>query len=323
MTLNIGLIGTGSFAQKHGDILAGMEGVRVAAVCGSSKEKAGVLAGRYPEAAAYGEVTDMLEGTQLDAAYICVPPFAHGEIELALVSAGIPFLVEKPLGTDLETPTAILEQVSSKGLITSVGYHFRYMDNATRAKELLAGQTAGMAIGRWLGGMPGVYWWRKQEGSGGQIMEQTTHIVDLLRYLMGEVTEVYAAYAQRVMHEQMEGVTVPDVGAITLKMASGAVASITNTCMSPHAGSAGLQIYASGGLLELDHQQLAYTTEGQSVIHKNRTDPYKLENQLFIEAIRSGDPSAIRSSYADAWRTQQVTAAANRSAMIEQPVRII
>lgn len=323
MNVNIGLVGTGSFAQKHGDILAAMDGVKIAAVCGSSREKAAALAGRYPDAVAYGQVTDMLNGTKLDAAYICVPPFAHGEVEVALVAAGIPFLVEKPLGTDLETPTRILEQVTTSGLITSVGYHFRYMDNAARARELLANQTAGMAIGRWLGGMPGVYWWRKQEGSGGQIMEQTTHVIDLLRYLMGEVTEVYAAYAQRVMHEQLDGVTVPDVGVLTLKMASGAVASVTNTCMSPHAGSAGLQIYASGGLLELDHNQLAYTTEGQSVTHKNRTDPYKLENQIFIEAVRSGDPSAIRSTYADAWRTQQVTAAANRSALIEQPVRIM
>ena len=56
-------------------------------------------------------------------------------------------------------------------------------------------QTIGMALGRWMGGMPGVAWWRRQEGSGGQFVEQTTHIVDLLRYCAGEVTEVYAAAA--------------------------------------------------------------------------------------------------------------------------------
>ncbi|MFS0727072.1 Gfo/Idh/MocA family protein [Paenibacillus sp. 1P07SE] len=323
MTLSIGLIGTGSFAAKHGDILAAMEDVKVTGVVGSSREKADTLASRYPGASGYGAVADMIEGAKLDAAYICVPPFAHGGAELALAEAGIPFFVEKPLGVDLATPSRILEQVTAQSLITSVGYHFRYMDSAARAKELLAGQTAGMAIGRWLGGMPGVYWWRKQEGSGGQLVEQTTHIIDLLRYLMGEVTEVYAAYAQRVMHEEMEGVTVPDVGALTLKMASGAVASITNTCMSPHAGSAGLQIYASGGLLELEHQQLIHTTADQKVHYKNKQDPYQLENQIFIEAVRTGDPSAIRSTYADAWRTQQVTEAAGRSAQIEQPVRII
>jgi len=323
MTIKIGLIGTGSFASKHGDLLAAMEDVRVVAVSGTSVGKAEALASRYPGAAAYGSVTDMLNGGSLDAAYVCVPPFAHGEAELALAAAGIPFFVEKPLGVDLETPSRVLEEVRARRLITSVGYHFRYMDSAARARELLAGQTAGMAIGRWLGGMPGVYWWRRQEGSGGQLMEQTTHLVDLLRYLMGEVTEVYAAYAQRVMHEQHEGVTVPDVGALTLKMASGAVASLTNTCMSPHAGSVGLQVYASEGMLELDHQGLTHVSQDRKTLYKNITDPYALENRIFIDAVRTGDPEAIRSSYGDAWRTQQVTAAANRSALIEQPVRII
>ena len=90
----------------------------------------------------------MLDETKPDAVYICVPPFAHGEIELQLVQRGIPFLVEKPLGTNLDTPRQILHEVKKAGLITSAGYHFRYSDRPSRRLE---GRKIGMALGYWMG----------------------------------------------------------------------------------------------------------------------------------------------------------------------------
>ncbi|MFD0712028.1 Gfo/Idh/MocA family protein [Paenibacillus sp. GCM10027626] len=322
MTLHIGMIGNGGFSKKHAQQLSAMDGVKVSAICGSSKEKAERMAQDYSDARGYDSVEQMLDDRKLDAVYICVPPFAHGEIELALAKREIPFLVEKPLGVDLETPTAVLKQVESKGLLTSVGYHFRYMDGTQRAKAMLQEQTVGMALGYWLGGMPGVYWWRKADGSGGQFVEQTTHIIDMLRYLLGEVTEVYAAYGQRSMHEKAEGVSVPDVGTVTLKLASGAVATISNSCMLPVDHWAGLHVYTDGGVLEISSSGLKDIAAGRTTEYNNSSDPYASENEAFIHALRTGDSSRILSSYADAWRSQQIAVAANHSAAIGQPVRI-
>lgn len=322
MALKIGMIGTGWFADMHAKMLAGMEDVQVAAVCGSSLEKAERMAGQYAGAAAYARAADMLDGTPLDAVYVCVPPFAHGEMELELVERGIPFLVEKPLGTDLETPSRILKAVTDKRLITSVGYHFRYMDSTSKAVELLKDRTPGMALGYWMGGMPGVYWWRKEEGSGGQFVEQTTHIVDLLRYLLGEVEEVYAAYANRHMHTQKEDVTVPDVGTVTMRMKNGMVATVSNTCMMPIGHTTGLHVYTDAGVLELSSGGLKEFTSDRTTEYKNRSNPYEAENRAFLHAVRTGDVSGIRSSYADAWLTQRITLAANQSAKTGLPVRI-
>jgi len=322
MTIRVGVFGTGWFADKHAQMLAKMEGVQISAICGSSQEKADRMARGYSDARGYASVRDMLDDRKLDAAYICVPPFAHGDIELALAERGIPFFVEKPLGVDLAVPTAILEQIESKRLLTSVGYHFRYMDGTQQAKALLQQQMAGMALGYWTGGMPGVYWWRKAEGSGGQFVEQTTHIVDLLRYLLGEVTDVYAAYGHRVMHEKEEGVTVPDVGTVTLRMKSGAVATISNACMLPIEHRAELHVYTDAGVLELSRESLRELTQGGTTVHPNVSSPYESENRAFLHAVRTGDASGILSTYADAWRTQQVTVAANRSAATGEPVRV-
>ncbi|MFC7681714.1 Gfo/Idh/MocA family protein [Paenibacillus sp. GCM10028914] len=322
MTLNVGIIGTGWFSKVHADILSKMEGVSVKAFVGTSQEKAEKAVQGYPSAKAYTDVAQMLDETKPDAVYICVPPFAHGEIERQLVDRKIPFLVEKPLGVSKEVPQDILKRVTDSGLITSAGYHFRYTDAALKAAEILRERKIGMALGYWMGDMPQVYWWRKQEGSGGQFIEQTTHIVDLLRYLLGEVDEVYAAFAQRAMHEIHDGVTVHDVGTVTMKLKSGAVATISNTCMLPESEQVGLTIYTEQGSVDVKSDKLIVQEKGGLAEYPNGANPYQRESEAFIHAVRTGDTSRILSSYEDAFKTMEITYAALRSAETGMPVKI-
>ncbi|MCM3785496.1 Gfo/Idh/MocA family oxidoreductase [Neobacillus mesonae] len=325
MTLSIGIIGTGWFSKVHAGLLQQMEGVKVQSILGTSKEKADKMAAEYG-ANGYSELTEMLDAEQLDAVYICVPPMSHGEIELALIEQNIPFLVEKPLATDLALPQKIDAAIRNKGLLTSVGYHFRYQETTAQLKQELGNQTIGMAAGAWNGGMPGVAWWRRQEGSGGQFIEQTTHIVDLLRYVAGEVAEVQAMYASRSLHEIHEGVTVPDVGTVNLRLKNGAVANIMNTCILPDgvAGGAGLTFYSSQGVWDWNPEKLQISQSEPSGITKvaNTVNAYLLENEAFIHALRTGDRSRILSDYSDALRTQAVTVAALKSAETGQSVPI-
>lgn len=306
----------------HAEKLAAMEGVSVGAFCGTSLEKAETAARPHSDARGYASIEAMLDDRKLDAVYICTPPFAHGEIELALAERGIPFLVEKPIAVDEETPNRIRKAIAEKGLMTSVGYHFRYMDSTSRAKELLAGRTPLMALGQWMGSMPGVYWWRNMETSGGQFVEQTTHIVDLMRYLLGEVNEVYAAYGNRHMSTVEEGVSVPDVGTVTMKLASGAVATISNTCAIPAGGAAGLQIYTNTGVLQVTGEALVDIEAAKKTEYAASINPYVRENEAFLHAVRTGDGSKILSTYEDAWETHRVTMAANESARTGLPVKL-
>ena len=65
--------------------------------------------------------------------------------------------------------------------------------------------------------------------SGGQLVEQTTHQVDLMRYLAGEIVEVHARYANRVLGD-VPNLDIPDVQVVNLQFASGAVGSLTTSC---------------------------------------------------------------------------------------------
>ncbi|TXK84418.1 Gfo/Idh/MocA family oxidoreductase [Paenibacillus sp. N3.4] len=316
MKLLIGIIGTGWFSKVHAKILSEMEEVQLQAVCGTSIVKAQELASEFNIASSYDNVSEMLEKERLDAVYILVPPMSHGEIEMQLIERGIPFFVEKPIGLDVEQPSRILTAIREKSLITSVGYHFRYSDTVTQMKAMLAQMNIGMITGNWMGSMPQVAWWRDQERSGGQFIEQTTHLVDILRYCVGEIEEVYAMYGSQVMHKQFEGVTAADVGTVTLKFNSGIIANVSNTCVLPDGvGKVGITFYAQEGMLEWDTKNLKRTTGAHSTSEiTNVVNPYKAENEAFIHALKTGDRGRILSDYEDAYKTQQVTVAALKSA---------
>lgn len=323
LMINVGIIGTGWFSGVHAKILNKMEKVQIKAICGTDKEKAEEYAFEFDHAKGYGNLIEMLDEEKLDAVYICVPPFAHGEIEMELINRGIPFLVEKPLSVDLDIPKKIISKLKEQPLITSVGYHFRYRDSVTLLKNELERSKLGIVTGGWMGSMPTVPWWRNQETSGGQFIEQTTHLVDLLRYTAGEVEEVYAAYGSRSLPERYDNVTVPDVGTVTLKLKSGVIASLSNTCILPDGDSkVGLDFYSDKGIIHIDHNILEIRKDGLESVQKDTVDPYLKENEAFIHAVRTGNTSLILSDYTDAYKTQEITVAALISAQSGMPVKI-
>lgn len=323
LTSKIGMVGTGYFSKFHTEMLMKIPDVELAAICGTSIEKAERMTEEIPDARAYDDIVTMLDAEQLDAVYICVPPMKHGEIELELVKRGIPFLVEKPLGNELEIPTEILKGIKEKSLITSVGYHHRYSDSITTLKNELNGQYIGMVLGQFSTSMPTVSWWRDQASSGGQFLEQTTHIVDLLRFFCGEVEEVQAVYANNTLAVKDSSVTVADVGTVTLKLRNGAIANLSNTCILP-AGieKIGLTFYTDKGLYEWTPGRLEMSTAAGKFEILDQANPYQLENEAFIHAVRTGDQSRILSSYEDSFKTHQVTYASLQSAQKNRPVSL-
>ncbi|MCY9668593.1 Gfo/Idh/MocA family oxidoreductase [Paenibacillus alginolyticus] len=321
--LHIGIIGTGGFSKMHAKILTEMEDVQIQAVCGTSKAKAEEFASGFSIPSSYESVSEMLDAEHLDAVYILVPPMSHGEFEMQLIERGIPFFVEKPLGVNTEQPYQILTELRKKPLITSVGYHFRYTDTVSKMKQLLGQQNVGMITGNWMGDMPQVAWWRDQERSGGQFIEQSTHLVDILRYCVGEIDEVYALYGNQVMHKQFDGVTAADVGTVTLKFSSGVIANISNTCVLPNGlGKVGITCYTQEGMLEWDTERLKLIEAHATSEIKRLVNPYLVENEAFIHALKTGDTGRILSDYEDAFKTQQVTVAALKSAKLGMPVQI-
>jgi Predicted dehydrogenases and related proteins len=222
--------------------------------------------------------------------------------------------VEKPVARDLDYARRVEKAIQRAGVMSMVGYHFRYYGAIERAKERLQGLPVLMVKGAWDGGMPtGAPWWRTYAHSGGQLVEQTTHIFDLARYLVGEIAEVftYSHHNPALLHHPDGDIAVADV--VCLKFENGAVGVITNTNGLHAPGEVGLKVYTPERIVEVSWGRMVETEVNRKEEYHSRDNPYLRESEAFLTAIRTGDRSLIRSDYSDGVRTLAVTLAADEA----------
>ena len=260
---------------------------------------------------AYADYAAMLDRETLDAVYICVPPFAHGPLERAAVERRLPFFVEKPLACDWQTAAQIEQAVRACSLVTAVGYHWRYLDTVEEAQARLAANPAALVLGYWLDATPPPAWWRKEQESGGQMVEQTTHIFDVARVLVGDVTTVYATGARRE-RGAFPDADVCDVSVATLNFASGAIGTVASTCLLHWPHRIGLHLFGEGLAIELSEFDLMIDVGQGRPVRRAEGDPFVREDRAFIDAVQ-GKPNQIRASYAEALKTHRLTTAAAES----------
>jgi len=319
MAVRIGFIGTGGIASHHLNLLPNIERAHLVSFSDVVEEKAQAAAERF-EGTAYSDYRQMLDSEDLDAVYVCLPPFAHGDPEMAVIEHNMNLFVEKPLSTELSIAQDISEAVDGAGIIAVVGYNWRHQDTADKALEVLKGKRPVLGIGYWIGGTPGVAWWRVKAQSGGQIVEQTTHVFDTARYLMGEVVSVYAAGSHGHVNE-MPHYDVDDASTVSLTFENGAVASILSSCVADQGYGSGMQVIAQGLNIKLA-DNLTVEENGRTTIYTGKRNPYQFESELFLEAVETGDRSKLRATYADGVKTLAVTLAANQSIETGDVVRL-
>ena len=307
----IGFIGAGIIANRHLGNLLGFDDVSVVAVADLQLDRAREQADRCG-GAAYVEAGEMLDREVLDAVYVCVPPFAHGAPELAVLERGLPFFVEKPVGIDLETAETIARGVRERGVVTATGYHWRYLDIVDRARDLLADNPARLALGYWLDFTPPPPWWTREAKSGGQMVEQTTHVFDLARYLVGDVERVYAAGA-RLERPAFPTADIWDVSTATLHFTSGALGTVASTCLLNWPHRIGLHLYCEGMAVELSEWEIMVDVGKGRPIQQATGDPMVREDRDFVDAVQ-GKPNRVRAPYHEALETHRVVTAAVRSA---------
>ncbi len=261
--------------------------------------------------------------------FICVPPFVHGPVEDACIAAGLHLFVEKPVALAVATARNIDAAAKAKGLVTAAGYHWRYMGATDLTRELAAREELGFVITHFLGGVPGTPWWRRLAKSGGQIVEQATHLVDLARYFCGEVASVTAAGSRTIMHRRLEGHDIWDTQTASLTFESGVVASVTASNVLSGGGYAGFKLYTPDACYEIMEapatgSQLIVYRKGSETRYDGRAhgwrQPHYVGADAFLDAVLTADPSRIRSTYADAIRTLAVTLANNAACETGQPV---
>ncbi len=318
--VKVAFVGAGGNAQGHMARLAEIAGVKIGAVCDLVEEKVQQVCAEY-QAAAYSDYRAMLDEIEADAVYVSVPPFAHEDAEVLAARKGCHVFVEKPVVLNLDKGYEIAEEIDKAGVLSCVGYQLRLLDSAQRARKYLATRTIGMVSAHRWGGFPGTPWWRVMDRSGGQLHEQTTHQVDLMRYLAGEIVEVYARYARRVM-DDVENLDIPDAQGALLRFHDGAIGSVvTSPMMGQGGGVSDLKFLVEDHVLEWQVGGNLLTPDDDAEV---TAEPQATSNidEAFVAAIRSGDASTIPCSYRSGLQTSAVTLAANESARSGKPVEV-
>jgi myo-inositol 2-dehydrogenase/D-chiro-inositol 1-dehydrogenase len=129
----VGLVGAGAVAQRHARVLAGLPDVQLAGVTDVVPQAARRLAADYGVSARPDVAALLADG--VDAMYVCVPPFAHGPAERAVIDAGVPLFVEKPIEIKLDKARATAALIAERGLLTAVGHQWRYSALVERARD--------------------------------------------------------------------------------------------------------------------------------------------------------------------------------------------
>lgn len=324
-SVRVGFIGLGSKGKKHLWEVSRQEGAQIAAVCDINADLVAEI-GREYGVTSYTSHREMLEKEKMDALYIVVPPFAHSDAEIMAAERGIHLFMEKPVVLDIDKGLQILEAVEKAGIITCVGYHWRYMKSIAWAQQFIAERTVAMIVSAHWRAVHELPWWWVMDRSGGQVFEQGTHQVDLARYLTDdEITEVYAQYAQRVKSDSnYENFDIPDVYALTFRTRSGVIGSFTSSCTLNKGGHRIVHdvLLDEDQRLHFDRDGsvTVYPEPGERMAFEERSNIAEAIDDAFIKAVRTGDRSHIRSEFRDGLITCSVTMAANESARTGQPV---
>lgn len=336
MSIRIGFIGTGGIAAKHLRNIVAMDDVEVAGMCDVSLKqieatKARISAGggsakSLSDARSYVDFTVMLKRESLDAVYVCLPPWVHGEAEEAVIEAGVPMLVEKPVALDLKVAGRILGGIRDKGLIAATGYQMRYRPDIEMVKDRLQDCKIGMVTVMRFGGTPGKPWYIRQEKSGGQLIEMATHELDILRYLVGDLETIYAQADTRINNESNPEYNIFDVNCMTMRFENGVVGNFSNNFICDQGApdrAQGIHIMTGDLTISIVSGQASSVRTRAGIEELPEPGNFMaLEDAAFLQAVRENRPDLIRSDYENGVRSLAATLASDLSARSGEVIHV-
>jgi len=342
--LALAIIGAGSIGVRHLSNLKFIGKNRVVAVCDADDAQASKMANGIG-ARTYPSVDAMFDAEQgLDAVLICVPPGIRRQVFERAAERGIAVFCEKPPADSMEHAQEVARIVRDSGILCMQGFNQRYVPSVDRMRELLDGRTINVVLSTYLsapaltGGLRP--WFFEKDRSGGPLLDQAIHTIDLMRYIAGEIESVYTL-GNNVARPKGPGFTIEDTSISTIRFASGASGHHVHSWGTPW----GATNFAFNGpdfhlALELSGPPAVYGTigdpkgdgtpvrdefpqgpgmgrGGKMAATRSPDDPpdpmHYREMVVFLNAVRTGDTSAVRSSYADGMRSLAVVLAMNQS----------
>jgi predicted dehydrogenase len=228
--IKTGIIGCGKVAHIHANALNNIEESDFIAVCTRNLKKAKKFADQYG-VKAFSDISEMISQTGIETVIVGTPHPAHMQPTIQAIESGAHVIVEKPLASSLEDCDAMIESADINNKKLSVISQRRLYAPAQRIKRAIEDGKLGQPV---LGTVSMLGWrdkdyydsdpWRgtwEAEG-GGVLVNQAPHQLDLLLWYMGEIDELYGAWAN-LNHPYIE---VEDTSIAVIRFKNGALGNI-------------------------------------------------------------------------------------------------
>jgi predicted dehydrogenase len=229
-SVRLGVIGAGLVGAKHAAIAAGLPGCRLVGIADpnpATRQLAQNLTVGF-----YENYQAMISGEALDGVIIATPTERHVDVGISCAERGLHLMVEKPIASDVQAARRLIDCAKRRQVQILVGHHRRFNPLVETTREVVRSGKIGRLVAvsvLWTLLKPSDYFdveWRRKPG-GGPVLINMIHDVDNLRYICGEIQNVYAEVSSAA-----RGFAVEDTACVTLRFRNGALGTIvTSDCV--------------------------------------------------------------------------------------------
>lgn len=338
--VRIAVIGIGKMGLSHLAMIRVHPQVKLVGVCDTSKFLCDVLE-KYTDIATYSDYKEMFKEAKPDAVIVATPSRFHVDIVRAALEQGLHVFCEKPFCLNWTDSQQLASLASARGVVSQVGYHFRFVAAFEEVKRLVDCGAIGRvshvlaeAYGPVVLRPKGMSWRTQKDEGGGCLYDYAAHPVNLINWLFGAPDKVGDTTMSRLFSADTD-----DEVYSSFNYANGPSVqlSVNWSDESYRKMSVKLTLWGTGGRIYADRQEcqaylrksdglpagyvpgwnVRYTTDlTQPVWFYLRGEEYSAQLDYFVRCIMSGAQKNIN-SFSEAAETDRVLGLMRQSAQEE------
>jgi predicted dehydrogenase len=301
-SVRVGMIGTSWYADSlHLPSLTSHPHASVTAICGRNQERAGEMARKFQIPHVFSDYRALFDSGLVDAVVIATPDELHHAMTLAAVEVGLHVICEKPLALNAADAREMAQKADAAGVKHMTFFTLRWFQHTQFVKELVeagaVGNTSHCQITYVHGNArdPRYRWRLDGERSNGILGDLGSHLIDLARWLNGDIVRVAAHLANHVQRFHEDGrpvVPANDAALLALAFANGSQGLIHTSAVA-YTGGRGLDqhivLYGESGTVEADLTFGNFGSGGAQMTVRAAKAPDGLFADLAIPAHIWGD----------------------------------
>lgn len=230
--VKLSVIGTGLIGRKHAELINAHGTCTLAGICDIESSRRSIA--EEFNVPFYQDIEELLERERPEGAIIATPNGLHAAVAEVCAKQSVHVLIEKPIADTLDEAHRIVEVADDNGIRVLVGHHRRHNPLIKEARSIIKGGALGKLVAvsmLWALLKPAEYYevdWRCRRPGGGPTIINLIHEIDSLRFICGEIRQVYGQSSSAVRKLEVE-----DSLNISLEFEDGALGSVMASDATP------------------------------------------------------------------------------------------